>query len=64
MNYPYLARNFVNGKQYVVLFIEEEKGIVLLNETDSKNIQFGKMGTWDEGAFEILPPDECIRLNN
>lgn len=62
--YPYLARNFVNGKPYVVFFIEEETGVVVVNETDSENIFLGKYGFFDEEAFEMLPSNEFVRLNN
>lgn len=64
MNYPYLGRNYVNGKPYVVLFTEEETGVVVMNDTDSQDIVFGKIGSFDENSFELLPPDECVRINN
>lgn len=64
MEYPYLARNYVNGKAYVVLFIEEETGVVVMTEITNNNIYLGKYGKYDEEAFEILPPSECVRLNN
>ena len=64
MDYPYLGRNYINGKPYVVLFTEEETGVVVMNETDSQEIVFGTIGTFDENSFELLPPDECVRINN
>ena len=64
MNYPYLGRNYVNGKPYVVLFTEEETGVVVMNDTDSQDIVFGKIGSFDENSFELLPPDECVRIKN
>ena len=64
MDYPYLGRNYINGKPYVVLFTEEEKGVVVMNETDSQEIVFGTIGSFDENSFELLPPDECVRLSN
>lgn len=64
MDYPYLGRNYVNGKPYVVFFTEEETGLVVMNETDSKDIVFGKIGNFDENAFELLPKGECVRLSN
>ena len=62
--YPYLGRNYIDGKAYIVLFTEEEYGIVLLNETQSETIQFAKIMSFDESQFEILPPEECVRLSN
>ena len=50
--YPYLGRNFIDGKAYVVLFSEEDMGTVVMNETNSRRIKFG------------TPPNECVRLNN
>ena len=62
--YPYLGRNFIDGKAYVVLFSEEDMGTVVMNETNSRRIKFGTYGSFDESAFEFLPPNECVRLNN
>jgi len=64
MEYPYLGRNYVDGKPYVVLFTGEETGVVVMNETDSNDIKFGTIGNFDEKLFELLPPDECVRINN
>lgn len=64
MTYPFLAKKYVNEKPYVVLFLEENKGVVVVNETDSKNIKFGQYDDFDENEFELLPPDEVVRLNN
>ena len=64
MEYPYLGRNHVNDKPYVVLFTEPETGVVVFDETDSDNIKFGKIAQFDEDSFELLPPDEFIRLSN
>ena len=62
--YPYLGINYIDGKPYVVLFTEEEYGVVLMNETNSDKIKFGYIGNFDESMFEMLPPDQCVRLNN
>ena len=62
--YPYLGRNFVNDKAYIVLFTEPETGVVVLNDTDSERIKFGLYGSFAEERFEILPPDVCVRLQN
>lgn len=64
MTYPYLGRNYINEKPYVVLFLEEETGVVVVNETDSEDIKFGQYGNFDESKFELLPPDEVVRLSN
>ena len=64
MTYPYLGRNYVDGKPYVVLFTEPGTGVVLVNETESETIKFGKIMDFDEDVFELLPQDECVRINN
>lgn len=62
--YPYLGIRQINGKSYVVLFTEEEHGVVVMNSTESDTIKFGYIGNFDEEKFEKLPPDQCVRLNN
>lgn len=62
--YPYLGRNYINGKQYIVLFTEEEKGVVVMDETGNSSIKFGTYSTFAEELFEVLPPDVCVRLSN
>lgn len=62
--YPYLGRTYVNEKAYVVLFSEEEAGVVVMNETEGTSVKFGMFGTFDESKFEALPPDVCVRLSN
>ena len=62
--YPYLGINYIDDKPYVVLFTEEETGIVVMNETNSETIKFGKIDNFDESQFEFLPEDQCVRLNN
>ena len=64
MTYPYLGRNFINDKPYVVLFLEEETGVVVVDETEGDSIKFGQYGNFDENVFELLPPDEVVRLSN
>lgn len=63
-SYPYLGIRQINGKSYVVLFTEEDTGVVVMNETDSEKIKFGLIGSFDENEFEKLPQDQCVRLNN
>lgn len=62
--YPYLGRNYIDGKPYVVLFTEEETGVVVVNETNSPNVKFGAYTFFDEEQFEPLPPNECVRISN
>lgn len=62
--YPYLGVNTINDKQYVVLFLNEEQGVVVMNETDSETIRFGMLSEFDESVFEPLPQDQCVRLSN
>ena len=38
-NYPYLGIRQIDGKSYVVLFTEEDKGVVVMNETDSEKLK-------------------------
>lgn len=64
MNYPYLGRHFINDKPYVVLFLGEETGVVVVDETEGDSIKFGQYGNFDENVFELLPPDEVVRLSN
>ena len=64
MTYPYLGRNYVDGKPYVVLFTEPGTGVVIMDETDGDDIKFGMITDFDEDAFELLPKDVCVRLNN
>ena len=63
-SYPYLGIRQINGKSYVVLFTEEDTGVVVMNQTDSEKIKFGLIGSFDETEFEKLPQDQCVRLNN
>jgi hypothetical protein len=62
--YPYLGINQVDGKSYVVFFTEPDRGVIVLNETDSETLSFGKVDNFDESQFEFLSPDQCIRLQN
>lgn len=64
MTYPYLGRHYIKDKPYVVLFLEEETGVVVVDETEGDSIKFGQYGNFDENEFELLPPDEVVRLSN
>ena len=40
--YPYLAKNSYNGKEYVVLFSEPDRGTIVMSEiTDNPKLKFG-----------------------
>lgn len=62
--YPYLGINYIDEKPYVVLFTEEEYGVVIMNETNSETVKFGYIGNFDESKFEMLPQDQCVRISN
>ena len=63
--YPYLAKNIVEGKTYVVLFSEENYGTVLMSEIEDKpNLAFGAIGDFDEDVFETLPSDVQVSIHN
>ena len=62
--YPYLGKNTINGKSYVVLFNDRDMGTVVMDETDDRTIQFGEYGSFDEESFEVLGENECVRLSN
>lgn len=64
-DYPYLGRKVLKEGQYVVMFVEENYGVVVMNEVEgNENIYFGKLGDFAEETFELLPPTECVRLQN
>lgn len=63
--YPYLGKRNYKGQDYVILFTEENYGVVVMSEIeDVEQLQFGKMGDFDEKMFELLPPEQCVRLSN
>ena len=64
ITYPYLGRHYLNEKPYVVLFLEPEHGVCVANETGDERFNIGKEHDFDESLFEILPPNECVRLSN
>ena len=63
-SYPYLGRAYENEKMYVVLFLEKNYGVVVLNETNNSQYNFGTLNEFDESKFDYLPPEECVRLSN
>ena len=63
--YPYLAKNTVGDKTYVVFFSKENYGTVLMSEiTDNPDIAFGAFGDFDENAFEVLNPEIQVSIHN
>lgn len=63
--YPYLAKNTVGDKTYVVLFSEENYGTVVMSEiTDNADITLGAIGDFDENVFEVLAPEIQVSIHN
>ena len=63
--YPYLAKNVIDNKSYIVFFIEPDYGVVLHSEiTDNPNLKMGSLNDFDESVFEILPPDVQLNIHN
>lgn len=64
-NYPYLGKREYKGSEYVILFTEEDYGVVVMSDiTDVEDLQFGKTGDFDESMFTYLEPERCVRLSN
>ena len=63
--YPYLAKNTVGDRTYVVLFSEENYGTVVMSEiTDNPDIALGAIGDFDENIFEVLDPEIQVSIHN
>lgn len=63
--YPYLAKNTVGDKTYVVFFSEENYGTVVMSEiTDNPDIALGAIGDFDENVFEVLNPEIQVSIHN
>ena len=63
--YPYLAKNTVGDKTYVVFFSEENYGTVVMSEiTDNPDIALGAIGDFDENVFEVLDPEIQVSIHN
>ena len=63
--YPYLAKNTVGGKTYVVFFSEENYGTVVMSEIiDNPDIALGAIGDFDENVFEVLDPEIQVSIHN
>ena len=63
--YPYLAKNTVGDKTYVVFFSAENYGTVVMSEiTDNPDIPLGAIGDFDENVFEVLNPEIQVSIHN
>ena len=63
--YPYLAKNTVGDKTYVVFFSVENYGTVVMSEvTDNPDIALGAIGDFDENVFEVLNPEIQVSIHN
>lgn len=63
--YPYLAKNTVGDKTYVVFFSEENYGTVVMSEiTDNPDVALGAIGDFDENIFEVLDPEIQVSIHN
>lgn len=63
--YPYLAKNTIGDKTYVVFFSEENYGTVVMSEiTDNPDITLGAIGDFDENVFEVLDPEIQVSIHN
>ena len=63
--YPYLAKNTVGDKTYVVFFSEENYGMVVMSEiNDNPDITLGAIGDFDENIFEVLDPEIQVSIHN
>ena len=63
--YPYLAKNTVGDKTYVVFFSEENYGMVVMSEiNDNPDIALGTIGDFDENVFEVLNPEIQVSIHN
>ena len=64
-NYPYLAKNTVEDKTYVVFFSDENYRTVVMSEiTDNPDIALGAIGDFDENIFEVLDPEIQVSIHN
>ena len=63
--YPYLAKNTVGDKTYVVFFSAENYGTVVMSEIiDNPDIALGAIGDFDENVFEVLDPEIQVSIHN
>lgn len=65
MTYPYLGTKKIGEDDHVVVFFtEENKGVVVMNESNDTHYRFGLYNEFSEDEFDLLPEGVCVRLNN
>lgn len=65
VKYPYLGKREYKGHEYVVMFTDENYGVVVMSDIEGNEaLQFGQMGEFDEKMFTFLEPERCVRLSN
>lgn len=66
IKYPYLGKNTVSGKTFVVFFIAPDTGVVIMSDFEKEEkFGFGKyFDNFAEELFEVLPPDMQVSLHN
>ena len=63
--YPYIGKHTFQGKEYVVFFLKENYGVVVMTNIEgNEKYSMGYLGEFDEEPFEVLPPDVCVRISN
>lgn len=63
--YPYLGKRVYKGHEYVIMFTEENYGVVVMSEIEDVDaLKIGKTGDFDEKLFDYLESDRCVRLSN
>ena len=70
MQYPYLGIKIVEDKKNIVFFTEENKGVVVYDETGVDRLRFGFNGAFDEDEYDFLSANDekgnpiFVRLSN
>lgn len=62
--HPFLGIKKTSEGSYVVLFYEEDMGIVVQTEINNEDLYLGYHGEFDENSFEFLEPETDVILNN
>lgn len=66
ITYPYLGKNTIKGKTFVVFFIAPDTGVIIMSDFDKESkFGFGKyIDNFAEEMFEILSPEMQVSLHN
>lgn len=65
VSYPYLGKKTYKNHEYVVMFTEENYGVVVMSDIeDPVELQFGHIGEFNEQTFSLLEKERCVRLSN